>query len=268
MSVEISNQVPRDHNNKASHEDVRKECGGERRIMTPPRPSPSSRTLVGIDAPEYVDHGIPREERETPNEGTDLSDMQMLGPMGPPEAVQHLCVRLGALDGRLKYSVSEMLHQRQIIERAAEQSKRGTEQARQATVTADNTLTRLLEEIGPMKASLARVGDALFQLLSLPQSLAELGRAVVDLQRAVVRLDERMSRAERRGDSHSEIVDRVASLHIEDETTEVKARSLAIMRAHEQRTAALGIVKRIAKWLFAGGGAALLGAAIARGCGG
>ena len=215
--------------------------------MTPPRPRESDRTLVGPPP-------IPRLDQETPPSGTDLSDMQQLGPLGPHEAVRHLCARLKAGD-------DELVRMRAAVDRSAEQS-------RQAMVTADNTLTRLLEEVGPIKATSARIGDALFQLLPLPESMASFARSVVDLQKAVVRLDERLARTERRGESQNEIVERVAVLHLEDETTEVRARSLEVQRKHAARMVAIGWAKRLGKWLFAGGGAAIVGALLARECGG
>ena len=111
-----------------------------------------------------------------------------------------------------------------------------------------------------LMATMRTRDEALFALLGVPQQLRDHSLLLRDLQGAVKRLDERLNRTERRGESQSEIVERVAALHVEDETTEVRARSLEMVRRHKLRMA---VIKWVAVVLLP-----LLGAALHRLLGG
>lgn len=93
------------------------------------------------------------------------------------------------------------------------------------------------KEAADMAVRLATVSASVAAIKLTMESLLPIPQLLRDLSGAVARLDERLNRTEKRGASQSEIVERVALLHVDDETTEVKARSLAQVRKHRLRSA-------------------------------
>lgn len=114
--------------------------------------------------------------------------------------------------------------------------------------------------LAALTSAVAGMQVAITPVLDVPKLLRDQAQAVRDLQGAVKRLDERLNRTERRGESQSEIVERMALVHVEDETTEVRARSLEMVRKHKLRMA---VIKWVAVVLLP-----LLGAALHRLLGG
>lgn len=114
--------------------------------------------------------------------------------------------------------------------------------------------------VAAVGSSVAAIKLMLETLLDVPRLLRDHAKLLRDLQGAVQRLDDRLNRTEKRSESLSEIADQGLRTLVEDETTEVRARSLALQRRHRLLWGLVGVVllvagaagERLASWILGG----------------
>lgn len=132
-----------------------------------PRPPDSARTLPGVEPPSrHVDHSVPHSERETPNRGTDLRELQelrkQLEGLSPSAAVEFLALQVASFR-------AELVRLETIVRTAASHADRGE----QVSGHARDEIAEARGQIVALDTSVRNALTAIYVLQDLPEQVRQ-----------------------------------------------------------------------------------------------